>query len=172
MQHIDEGTIHAWLDGALPPDEAATVEAHVRSCASCAAAVAEARGMIAGVARIVSALDVSRGDGLPRTPSAKAPAKPAAAGSMWRRLHLTPSRAALAAAILVAVAGTLVVQHQRPLADVMSSARRIDSSPVRPVDVSPSRPVNSPRVRTSAADPVAAPVPAPASATPAPTPAP
>jgi anti-sigma factor RsiW len=28
MQHPDEGTIHAWLDGALSPEEAARVEAH------------------------------------------------------------------------------------------------------------------------------------------------
>ena len=29
MQHLDEGTIHAWLDGALPDDEASEVEQHV-----------------------------------------------------------------------------------------------------------------------------------------------
>ena len=28
MEHIDEGTIHAWLDGALPASEGARVEAH------------------------------------------------------------------------------------------------------------------------------------------------
>ena len=31
MQHLDEGTIHAWIDGELPPDEASRVEAHVKS---------------------------------------------------------------------------------------------------------------------------------------------
>jgi len=26
MQHLDEGTIHSWLDGALSPEDAARVE--------------------------------------------------------------------------------------------------------------------------------------------------
>ena len=57
MTHIDEGTIHAWLDGALTPSEGAAVEAHTASCAQCAAQVAEARGLLAGASRILSALD-------------------------------------------------------------------------------------------------------------------
>ena len=57
MQHLDEGAIHSWLDGALSGDEAARVEAHVKECPQCAAAVAEARGFIAGASRILTALD-------------------------------------------------------------------------------------------------------------------
>jgi hypothetical protein len=57
MQHLDEGTIHAWLDGALESAQAAEAEAHVRQCASCSAAVAEARGLIAASSRILTALD-------------------------------------------------------------------------------------------------------------------
>ncbi|HEX7596331.1 MAG TPA: zf-HC2 domain-containing protein, partial [Gemmatimonadaceae bacterium] len=57
MQHLDEGTIHSWLDGALGPEEAAQVEAHVKECSQCAAAVAEARGFIAASSRILTALD-------------------------------------------------------------------------------------------------------------------
>lgn len=57
MQHLDEGTIHAWLDGALSVDEAARAEAHVGSCSMCAAATAEARGLIAASSRILTALD-------------------------------------------------------------------------------------------------------------------
>ena len=57
MQHLDEGTIHTWLDGALSPEEAASAEAHVASCARCADAVAEARGLIAASSRILTALD-------------------------------------------------------------------------------------------------------------------
>ncbi|HEX6315370.1 MAG TPA: zf-HC2 domain-containing protein, partial [Gemmatimonadaceae bacterium] len=55
--HLDEGTIHAWLDGALPPDESARVEAHVAQCAACGALVAEARGLVAASSRILSSLD-------------------------------------------------------------------------------------------------------------------
>jgi anti-sigma factor RsiW len=57
MQHPDEGMIHTWLDGELSAEEAAPLEAHVADCAQCAAAVAEARGLIAGSSRIVSSLD-------------------------------------------------------------------------------------------------------------------
>lgn len=57
MQHLDEGTIHAWLDGSLSADEAARVELHVASCETCSDAVAEARGLIAASSRILTALD-------------------------------------------------------------------------------------------------------------------
>src|SRR5687767_1793455 len=65
MQHPDEGTIHAWLDGALPPAEASALEAHVAACAECSAAVAEARGMLAAASRILSALDDVPGGVIP-----------------------------------------------------------------------------------------------------------
>lgn len=57
MQHLDEGIIHSWLDGALSVEEAARAEAHVASCSACADAVAEARGLIAASSRILTALD-------------------------------------------------------------------------------------------------------------------
>ncbi len=60
MQHPDEGTIHAWLDGALPSAEADALAVHVGECAECSAAVADARGLIAGSSRIVSSLDIVR----------------------------------------------------------------------------------------------------------------
>ena len=56
-EHLDEGMIHAWLDGALPPDGSARVESAAESCAECAARVAEARGLIAASSRILSSLD-------------------------------------------------------------------------------------------------------------------
>jgi hypothetical protein len=67
MQHPDEGTIHAWLDGELSGDEAASLESHISACPECSATVAEARGLIAASSRIVSALDVIPGDVIPST---------------------------------------------------------------------------------------------------------
>lgn len=99
MQHLDEGTIHAWLDGALPPDEAARAEAHVAECADCAAKVAEARGLVAASSRILTALD-----DVPR-------------GVVFARRARPPiSRTLLqAAAVLVVVAaGGLLVMRSRP----------------------------------------------------------
>ena len=66
MQHLDEGTIHAWLDGQLPRDEAQQVEAHVAECRECADAVAEARGLIAASSRILTALDSVPGEVVPK----------------------------------------------------------------------------------------------------------
>ena len=57
MNHLDEGTIHAWLDGALDAAQSREIEAHVAGCPACSASVAEARGLIAGASRILAALD-------------------------------------------------------------------------------------------------------------------
>jgi anti-sigma factor RsiW len=76
MQHLEEGTIHAWLDDELSPAERAEAEAHVAGCAECAAAVAEARGFIAASSRILTALDAVPGGVLPAASTASgAPAR-------------------------------------------------------------------------------------------------
>jgi hypothetical protein len=106
MQHLDEGTIHAWLDGALPANESAGVERHVAQCKECASLVAEARGMIAGASRIVSALDIVPGGVIPKSSRANA-----SSGSLWRALRFTPSRAALAATLVLAVSTVLTLRH-------------------------------------------------------------
>ena len=94
MQHLDEGTIHSWLDGALSADEAARLEAHVKECPQCAAAVAEARGFIAASSRILTALDNA-----PRGVIPVAAPKKRVDPIVWR----------VAATLLVVAAGTLVV---------------------------------------------------------------
>lgn len=43
MQHVDEGRLHAWLDGELPADEARALERHLDECAACRALVEEER---------------------------------------------------------------------------------------------------------------------------------
>lgn len=55
--HVDEGTVHAWLDGMFAADDAARVAAHVAQCSACGSMAAEARGLVAGAARVVGALD-------------------------------------------------------------------------------------------------------------------
>jgi len=139
MQHLEEGTIHAWLDEALSSEEAARVEAHVQECGECAAMVADARGLIAGASRIVSALDIVPGGVLPKT----TPVVPAPGKSLWRSLHLTPFRAALAASLMIAAASVFVVR----------------SSDKRVVPLSKTLPAPMAEMR---AGPTAAAVPAPA----------
>jgi anti-sigma factor RsiW len=107
MQHLDEGTIHSWLDGALSADEAARVEAHVKECPQCAAAVAEARGFIAAASRILTALDNA-----PRGVTPMAAPKKRFDPIVWR----------VAATLLVVAAGTLVVVRNRGSNDQPMSA--------------------------------------------------
>ncbi|HEX7981295.1 MAG TPA: zf-HC2 domain-containing protein [Gemmatimonadaceae bacterium] len=125
-EHPDEGTIHAWLDHALDAASAERVEAHVRGCAVCAALAAEARGLIAGASRVVASLDDvpagtrpvwaqsevagggAAGGGTTGGPTSDVPG---ADRSLWRRLRVTPARAAIAATILVMVGLTLT--HER-----------------------------------------------------------
>ena len=73
MQHPDEGTIHAWIDGELSQDEAAALEAHLAECTECSASVAEARGLVAASSRIVSALDIVPGGVVPAVPARRRP---------------------------------------------------------------------------------------------------
>jgi hypothetical protein len=69
MQHPDEGTIHAWLDGELSAEEAQSLESHIAGCAECSSTVAEARGLIAASSRIVSALDIIPAGVIPAAPT-------------------------------------------------------------------------------------------------------
>lgn len=117
MWPVDEGRVHAWLDGALPPDEAAQVEALVRDDAAWAAAAAEARGLIANASRLVRALDdgagaAASGDG----PVAASPTRPprltVVPGQGTRTLRLARRVGAIAAVLLVAVVGRMAWTNQ------------------------------------------------------------
>lgn len=100
MQHPDEGTIHAWIDGELPHEKGAALEAHLAECAECSASVAEARGLVAASSRIVSALDIVPGGVIP---AARAKRRPWYASAQFR---------AAAAIAIVAGASMLVTREQ------------------------------------------------------------
>ncbi len=46
MSHLDEGTLHSYLDGELSPEERAAVESHLSQCATCRASLAEERALL------------------------------------------------------------------------------------------------------------------------------
>lgn len=46
MSHVDDGTLHAYLDGELTPVERARLEAHVAECAACRNRLDEERALI------------------------------------------------------------------------------------------------------------------------------
>src|SRR5689334_13878143 len=45
MSHVDEGTLHSYLDGELSPDERQAVENHLSQCAPCSASLAEEQAL-------------------------------------------------------------------------------------------------------------------------------
>jgi len=45
MSHVDEGTLHAYLDGELPSTERAALEAHLAGCATCRENLSEERSL-------------------------------------------------------------------------------------------------------------------------------
>jgi anti-sigma factor RsiW len=110
MQHLDEGTIHAWLDGELPSAEREALEAHIAECAPCAAALAEARGFVAASTRILTALDSVPGGVLPAASTGSGTARPAV------RRRFVASRAWMAAAAVL-VLSTVTVIAIRPGGD-------------------------------------------------------
>jgi hypothetical protein len=100
MPRPDEGLIHAWLDGQLPPDEAARIEELAATDPEWAAAVAEARGLVAASSRILSALD--------RVPAGVVPK-----GTASRTTRL-PWWTKIAAAVVVVAGGSVVVLQNAP----------------------------------------------------------
>ena len=123
MQHLDEGTIHAWLDGELSPSDAEQIEAHARECPECAQKVAEARGLIAASTRILNALD--------NVPSGVVPssATPIAPARIRRWYDRTDLRAA-AALLFVAGASLIAVKAGRDKGVSLQTMAKTESSPL------------------------------------------
>ena len=132
MQHLDEGTIHAWLDGELPFDESSRVTAHAESCDRCTALIAEARGFVAASSRILRNLDHVPGGVIPPaangesaghtgfTPRDWGIVLPVPRPAMTRRW--IPSRFAAAAAVTILAVGTYTVLNHST-APELSQAR-------------------------------------------------
>ena len=166
MWHLDEGTIHAWLDEALSADEARRVEAHVGSCTGCANAVAEARGLIAASSRILTALDE-----VPSVKGAKGAER--AEGAGWRRRSLTMwlVRERIAAVVaMVFATGALALVVARNDAPAPASVEAL-SEPVATVELAaadspaaPPAPSQATKGEGARAVQVATPVAAPAPA--------
>ena len=189
MQHPEEGIIHAWLDGALPANEAAVIESHVASCADCAAAVADARGLIAASSRIVSHLDAVPGKVIPAVPRRRATSwrnpwfAAAAAGIMlfvgyrsWSDSGKANSLEQLAASPeMVRPTLTDSVPAIRPRNEIQEQqVRSADQGRVAAAESATSLalpPANAARQKSTvtAAQPTAAPPPPPISTAPAPT---
>ncbi|HSG48486.1 MAG TPA: zf-HC2 domain-containing protein [Longimicrobiales bacterium] len=77
MRHVDEGALHAWLDGeldALPPGEAAWIREHLESCGACALRLEEERRVRDAAEGILAAAPVDL-SGLPSLEEMRARAR-------------------------------------------------------------------------------------------------
>ena len=131
MQHPDEGTIHAWLDGELPEDQSNEIAAHASECPECSAKIAEARGLIAASTRILTALDDVPARVIPEA----AGTLPAAAPARRRRWFDRTDIRAAAAVLVVAGASYMVVKRDSATTtDALLVADRAQSAPMAATD--------------------------------------
>lgn len=54
MSHVDDGTLHAFLDGELSPVERSRLESHLGECVSCRDRLTEERGLIERADRLLA----------------------------------------------------------------------------------------------------------------------
>jgi hypothetical protein len=90
MSHLDEGTLHALLDGELDLHEVKEIQAHIGSCAACGTRLREVKEFHGEADRLVGVLE------LPTTPSrrtAPADAEPAPFGDSPVDRRRTPRNA-------------------------------------------------------------------------------
>lgn len=149
MPRPDEGLIHAWLDGQLPPEDAARIEALAASDPEWAAAVAEARGLVAASSRILSALDHVPADVVPK-------------GAGVRAGQRLPWWTKIAAAVVVVVGGSVVVMQNAPEGRMSALSTKQESAQPTPDTAKEvvQAPVTPPPVPAAASSGAAARVPA------------
>ena len=61
MSHLDEGTLHALLDGELETTEVAEIQAHLGSCSACGLRLREAKEFLGEADRMIAEVDVGPG---------------------------------------------------------------------------------------------------------------
>lgn len=113
MPHLDEGTLHALLDGEIPSAELPPIQAHLGACAECRARLAEEQELLAESDRLIEVLE------LPEAAPAVVPVRKAP-----RRIW--PSRLAWAATVVLA-AGLGYAARGGPLEPATAPAPTRDS---------------------------------------------
>lgn len=58
MSHLDEGTLHALLDGELETTEVAEIQAHLGSCSACGLRLREVKGFLAEADRLIASVEL------------------------------------------------------------------------------------------------------------------
>ena len=58
MSHLDEGTLHALLDGELETTEVAEIQAHLGSCSACGLRLREVKEFHGEADRLIAAVEL------------------------------------------------------------------------------------------------------------------
>src|SRR3954467_1118413 len=66
MSHLDEGTLHALLDGELDLAEVSEIQMHLGTCVACGSRLQEVKQVLAEADRLVGAIEVPAGLPAPR----------------------------------------------------------------------------------------------------------
>ncbi|MEP7228574.1 MAG: zf-HC2 domain-containing protein [Gemmatimonadales bacterium] len=73
MSHLDEGTLHALLDGELDIAEVREIQTHLGTCAACDSRLQDVKQFLAEADRLVGALETPSGSARPRYEPAPPP---------------------------------------------------------------------------------------------------
>jgi hypothetical protein len=76
MSHLDEGTLHALLDGELELAEVREIQTHLGTCAACDSRLQDVKQFLAEADRLVGALETPTGSARARSEPAPPPARP------------------------------------------------------------------------------------------------
>ena len=76
MSHLDEGTLHALLDGELDLAEVSEIQKHLGSCVACGSRLQEVKQVLAEADRLVGAVEVPAGASAARHQPPRNPAPP------------------------------------------------------------------------------------------------
>jgi len=136
MSHVDEGTLHAYLDGELPGAEMSRFTAHLAECAECRARLEEERALVQRARDLLALV-------APPSSRARKRAHP------WRRLRLP---LAWAATVALAFAIGRYEESARPGREVKSD--RVELPIVAPpvVATRPAAPHPGPRASIPSSD--------------------
>jgi hypothetical protein len=78
MSHLDEGTLHALLDGELDLAEVREIQVHLGACAACDSRLQDVKQFLAEADRLVGVLETPTGSAKGRSEPAPPPARPIA----------------------------------------------------------------------------------------------
>lgn len=86
MSHLDEGTLHALLDGELNISEVSEIQVHLGTCVACGSRLQEVRQVLAEADRLVGAVELPAGTNRGRSESPRSSAsRPPREPEIWNQ---------------------------------------------------------------------------------------